>query len=166
MSWSGTEPGFDAQRQGAGAAGSRGTRVQILVAALVFSALSAATGPKHSRYQLCLDPCHAGHLGVPARLQPPSGNLACAEGCACHDDAHLWAPGQTQTSACPKPPPCPVWVSWAGQGMLISPPSLGLGELTHLLLQLRQTRTFPRQLRALLGRSAVCGVASWTARAP
>ena len=59
--------------------------MQILVAAFVFSALSAATGPKHSRYQLCLDPCRARHLGVPVRLHPPSGGLACAEGCACHD---------------------------------------------------------------------------------
>ena len=58
--------------------------------------------------------------------------------------------------------PCLGQLGWARDAYLASLPD----ELMHLLLQLRQTRTFPWQLRALLGRSVVCGVASWTARAP
>lgn len=50
---------------------------------------SAAQCPKHSRYQLCLDPSQA-RLCVPAQLQGLGGRPGCVEGCAC-DNTHLWA---------------------------------------------------------------------------
>ncbi|KAB0399569.1 hypothetical protein E2I00_005450, partial [Balaenoptera physalus] len=106
------------------------------------SSFCAATGPKHSGYQLCLDPCRARHLGVPHRFMPILAEQAPRPLLfrVLRPDPNFCLP-QASTM------PCLGQLGWARDAYLASLPD----ELMHLLLQLRQTRTFPRQLRALLG---------------